>query len=106
MGGHLEKITARLVEAGLDALLVIGKSNLFYCFGFAADEGDGVGILSVKGCWYFNRSDWEEIAEFIVKKPIDLKKICSSTYSISEAETAFRLFDSGKVQKVVFVWDD
>ena len=63
-------------------------------------------LIDLKGCWYFNRSDWEEIAEFIVKKPIDLKKICSSTYSISEAETAFRLFDSGKVQKVVFVWDD
>lgn len=62
MGGHLEKITARLVEAGLDALLVIGKSNLFYCFGFAADEGDGVGILSVKGCWYFTDGRYTDSA--------------------------------------------
>lgn len=63
-------------------------------------------LIDLKGCWYFNRSDWEEISEFIVKKPIELRKICSSTYPISEAETAFRLFDSGEVQKVVFVWDN
>ncbi len=62
--------------------------------------------IDLKGCWYFNRSDWEEIANFIVNKPIALDKICSNTFHIEDAPTAFPLFDSGEVQKVVFVWDD
>lgn len=62
-------------------------------------------LVELKGCWYFNRSDWEEISSFIVNKKIDLQKISSHTFSISEAETAFPLFDSGKTQKVVFVWE-
>jgi propanol-preferring alcohol dehydrogenase len=62
-------------------------------------------LAELKGCWYFNRGDWEEIANFIVDKKIDLNKISSHTYPISEAATAFPLFDSGKTQKVVFVWE-
>ena len=57
------------------------------------------------GCWYFNRADWEEIANFIVSNNIEMKKICSKTFSISEAPEAFPLFDSGATQKVVFVWE-
>ena len=63
-------------------------------------------LIDLKGCWYFNRSDWEEISSFILNKPIELKKICSSTFPISQAAEAFPLFDSGKVQKVVFTWDE
>lgn len=63
-------------------------------------------LVELKGCWYFNRSDWDEIASFIVNRNIPLNKISSHTYKISEAATAFPLFDSGATQKVVFVWDD
>ena len=63
-------------------------------------------LVELKGCWYFNRSDWEEIANFIVDRNIPLSKISSHTYPITEAEKAFPLFDSGATQKVVFVWDD
>jgi len=62
-------------------------------------------LVELKGCWYFNRSDWEEIANFIVDRKIPLEKISSHTFSIAEAEKAFPLFDSGETQKVVFVWD-
>lgn len=62
-------------------------------------------LIELKGCWYFNRGDWEEISNFIVNRQINLKKISSHTYSISEAEEAFPLFDSGATQKVVFVWE-
>lgn len=62
-------------------------------------------LAELKGCWYFNRGDWEEIADFIISRRINLKKISSHTYPISEAAKAFPLFDSGKTQKVVFVWD-
>lgn len=61
-------------------------------------------LVELKGCWYFNRSDWEEIANFIVDKNIELRKISSDTFPITEAEKAFPLFDSGETQKVVFVW--
>lgn len=61
-------------------------------------------LVELKGCWYFNRSDWEEISSFIVERQIPLHKISSHTYPISEAATAFPLFDSGATQKVVFVW--
>ena len=62
-------------------------------------------LNTLMGCWYFNRSDWEEISNFIVNHNIQLNKISSNTFSISEAEKAFPLFDSGKTQKVVFTWD-
>lgn len=61
--------------------------------------------VSLRGCWYFNRGDWEEIAGFIVRNKIPLEKICSHTFPLSEAETAFPLFDSRQAHKVVFVWD-
>jgi propanol-preferring alcohol dehydrogenase len=60
--------------------------------------------IALKGCWYFNRSDWEEISEFIIDRKIELNKISSITFPIEEAGTAFPLFDSGDTQKVVFVW--
>ncbi len=62
-------------------------------------------LVNLMGCWYFNRGDWEEIANFIVDNNIPLEKISSHTFPISEAEKAFPLFDSGQTQKVVFVWD-
>ena len=62
-------------------------------------------LAELKGCWYFNRGDWEEISGFIVDRNIDLRKISSHTFPISEAEKAFPLFDSGATQKVVFVWE-
>ncbi len=63
-------------------------------------------LLNVKGCWYFNKSDWGEICEIIKRKQIPLSKISTRTFKLEEAVTAFELFDSGKTQKVVFTWDD
>lgn len=62
-------------------------------------------LVDLKGCWYFNKSDWEEISDFIVRKDIQLEKISSCTYDIKDAKEAFELFDSGKTQKVVFTWN-
>ena len=49
-------------------------------------------------------ADWPEITDLIISKNVDLEKIVSHTYPISEAPEAFRLFDSHVTQKVVFVW--
>ena len=62
-------------------------------------------FVDYKGCWYFNRSDWKEISSFIVRKDIRLREISTRAFDISEAVEAFKLFDSGKTQKVLFVWD-
>ena len=61
-------------------------------------------LINMTGCWYFNRSDWEEISDFILRKNINLKKICSNVFPIEEAVEAFELFDSHGAQKVVFIW--
>lgn len=61
--------------------------------------------LTMIGCWYFNRNDWEEISSFMIEKEVPIKNIATRTYRLTEAEEAFELFDSGKSQKVVFVWD-
>lgn len=61
--------------------------------------------LNVVGCWYFNNSDWKEICNFILDKKIPLSKIADRLYDLDNADEAFRLFDSGETQKVVFVWE-
>ncbi len=62
-------------------------------------------LTTLKGCWYFNRADWDEISRFIINKDIKLEKISTHSFPIKDAEVAFRLFDSGQTQKVVFIWD-
>ena len=62
-------------------------------------------LVDLRGCWYFNRADWEEISSLIVDRNIELEKISSHTFPLSASSEAFALFDSGKSQKVVFVWD-
>ena len=57
------------------------------------------------GCWYFNCCDWREITDFILDKKVPLKAIATKLYDLDDADEAFRLFDSGKTQKVVFVWN-
>ncbi len=53
------------------------------------------------GCWYFNCCDWKKITEFILKKRIPLKSIVSKLYDLDDVDETFRLFDSGRTQKIV-----
>ncbi|SEP42016.1 alcohol dehydrogenase catalytic domain-containing protein [Propionispora vibrioides] len=114
-----------LTEGGADAAIVCAGGTIPLATGLNGVKAKGcVGLIAesqnaaidpsnqfirtlveLKGCWYFNRSDWKEIADFIIRKEIPLKKISSHTFNISEATKAFPLFDSGQTQKVVFVWD-
>ena len=57
------------------------------------------------GCWYFNRADWEEIANFIVSNNIEMKKFVVRLFLFQKLRRHFRFFDSGATQKVVFVWE-
>ncbi|GGG16775.1 zinc-binding dehydrogenase [Paenibacillus abyssi] len=62
-------------------------------------------LIDLKGLWYFNRADWNEITDFIIRNNVAIEKISSHTFPIEEAAEAFKLFDSRVTQKVVFLWD-
>lgn len=61
--------------------------------------------ITVIGSWYFPIFEYEEIADFIVKKGLPVEKLVTHKFKLQEAETAFRLFDERKTEKAVFVWD-
>lgn len=61
--------------------------------------------ISVIGSWYFPIQEFEEIADFIVKKNLPVEKLVTHTFKLEEADTAFRLFDERKTEKAVFVWE-
>ncbi|GAA3315092.1 hypothetical protein GCM10020331_009270 [Ectobacillus funiculus] len=56
--------------------------------------------ITVTGSWYFPIQEFEEIADFIVKKELPVeKKLVTHTFKLEEAETAFRMFDEKKNRK-------
>lgn len=59
--------------------------------------------LTLMGSWYFGIAEYDEIAEIIVSKKIDLGMLATHTFSLDEAPEAFRLFDERKTEKAVFV---
>ncbi|OMP66770.1 alcohol dehydrogenase [Domibacillus epiphyticus] len=61
--------------------------------------------ITVMGSWYFPIHEYEEIADFIVKKDLPVEKLVTHKFPLTEAETAFRLFDERKTEKAVFVWE-
>ncbi|WNS79603.1 zinc-binding dehydrogenase [Domibacillus sp. DTU_2020_1001157_1_SI_ALB_TIR_016] len=61
--------------------------------------------ITVMGSWYFPIHEYDEIADFIVKKKLPVKKLVTHIFPLTEAETAFRLFDERKTEKAVFVWE-
>ncbi len=63
MSGHIQRVLSGIKEKGIDAMLITRRSNLFYCFGFEADEGDGAGIISEKGSWYITDARYAKDAK-------------------------------------------
>jgi threonine dehydrogenase-like Zn-dependent dehydrogenase len=61
--------------------------------------------ITVMGSWYFPIQEFDEIAEFIVRKNLPVEKLVTHKFKLEEAETAFRLFDERKTEKAVFVWE-
>jgi threonine dehydrogenase-like Zn-dependent dehydrogenase len=60
--------------------------------------------VTLMGSWYFPIHEFSEIANFIVSKKVPVEKLITHRFPITEAETAFRLFDEHKTEKVVFEW--
>jgi propanol-preferring alcohol dehydrogenase len=61
--------------------------------------------ITVMGSWYFPIQEFDEIAEFIVRKQLPVEKLVTHTFTLEEAEKAFKLFDERKTEKAVFVWE-
>ena len=61
--------------------------------------------LTLIGGWYFPRTAWEEIADFIVRHQLDVEALISHRFPLADAEFAFRAFDRRETEKVVFTWD-
>ena len=60
--------------------------------------------LTLIGSWYFPIHEYEEITEFIIRKNVRAEQLVTHTFSIEQAEQAFRMFDERKTEKAVFVW--
>jgi 2-desacetyl-2-hydroxyethyl bacteriochlorophyllide A dehydrogenase len=60
--------------------------------------------ITLMGSWYFPIQEFEEIAQFIVRKNLPVEKLVSHRFTIDEAATAFKLFDERKTEKAVFIW--
>lgn len=54
---HLNKIAAKLPELGLDAMLITSEPGEFYAIGF---HGEGVGLVTREGNYYFTDSRYIE----------------------------------------------
>ena len=56
---HIKQIAARLPEYGIDAMLITSPPGERYAVGF---HGEGLVLISGKGCWYFTDSRYIEAA--------------------------------------------
>jgi len=59
--------------------------------------------LTLIGSWYFNISEYEEIARVIVAGKVPLDRLVTHTFRLDQAEEAFRRFDARETEKAVFV---
>jgi len=62
-------------------------------------------LLTVVGGWYFPVWQWPEIARFVVDRNVNVAGMITHRFPLSEAETAFRMFDERQTEKAVFVWE-
>ena len=59
--------------------------------------------LTVFGSWYFATEEYTDILSLIERQNIDLERLVTHTFSLDQAETAFRMFDNRETEKAVFV---
>ncbi len=62
-------------------------------------------LLEVIGAWYFPLWEWPEIVRFVVERNVPVTQMISHRFPITDAATAFQMFDRRETEKAVFVWD-
>jgi threonine dehydrogenase-like Zn-dependent dehydrogenase len=61
--------------------------------------------LTIYGSWTFSTGGLAEVAQFVVERRVPLKHLITHTFTLDQAVEAYKLFDSGRTGKVVFVWE-
>ncbi len=59
--------------------------------------------ITLMGCWYFSAADYPAIMRCITEKKVPIEKLITHTFSLDEAEKAFRMFDARETEKAVFL---
>jgi threonine dehydrogenase-like Zn-dependent dehydrogenase len=60
--------------------------------------------LTIYGSWTFSLDGLAEVARFVVERRVPMNDLITHRFALQEAVEAYKLFDSGKTGKVVFVW--
>lgn len=61
-------------------------------------------LLTVSGGWYFPRQEWPELIRFVVSHGLDVERMVSHRFDLSDAPEAFDAFDRRATDKVLFTW--
>jgi threonine dehydrogenase-like Zn-dependent dehydrogenase len=61
--------------------------------------------LTIYGSWTFSTVGMEECARFVIDRRVPLGDLITHTFDLDQADVAFRLFDTGKTGKCVFVFE-
>jgi len=100
----INKVRIQTVEC----LRMFGKASFV---GGGRDEGFEISHqminkeLTLRGSWAMTTVVLAELAQYVVDRQLPVREIVTHTFPLSKAVEAFRLFDSDKTGKVMFVWD-
>ena len=61
--------------------------------------------LTIYGSWTMSTGGLAEVANYVVEHKVPLKDIITHRFSLEEAATAYKLFESGQTGKVVLTWE-
>ena len=61
--------------------------------------------LTLIGGWYFPRTVWNDIVQFVTEHEIAVEALISHRFGIDEVREAFEAFDNRLTDKAVFIWD-
>ena len=60
--------------------------------------------LNLFGSYVFPITLYPEIRDFLVERDLHFSSIVTRSFTLDEAEEAYRLFESGAVGKLMFMW--
>ena len=60
--------------------------------------------LTLYGSWTFSTVGLEEATRFVADRQVPLRSLITHTFSLADAESAFRLFDGGQTGKCVLTF--
>ncbi|MCS7252798.1 MAG: zinc-binding dehydrogenase [Armatimonadota bacterium] len=92
------------------AMQLVGKGGTVVCVGENRDVTVNIGQLirgdiAIFGSWYYHRGEYWEMVE-LYRRGLDVRKLISHEFALSEAQRAFDEFVSGTTAKVILkLWE-